>query len=371
MVPAGKGWPKSSTISATCPGTARPSDPGLTGIMLPFEANTRLHSVWPNISLIGTPSAPVDHSWSSLPTDSPPEMIVRKSIAVTLHRIGNLTHHPEHGRRQQCGPHPVTAHHGESLLGVEARRAKRQHWHSVEPGGHQHVHQPREPRPVGRRPHAVARLRKRIETHLGPRHVSEHRAVRLQRAFRVACCARGEIEECRIVGCGVDIFETVTRGFDRLGNGRRVRHRAIDQEDMLHRRRDKSGLLYRRQIGQVRDDDPHADGVEAIGDRVGREQVEVGTETSPAFQQATCAIAVQAFWPKQQHDPIAFDEAERQQKIGQLIGLPLHLAESHFPCLAVAVFADQRDLAGIAGVTVADVGGDVVARRDVPAERGI
>jgi len=55
------------------PGTARPIEPGLTGITLAFEPSTRLHSVWPNTSLIGSLSTSALHSRSSLPTGSPPE----------------------------------------------------------------------------------------------------------------------------------------------------------------------------------------------------------------------------------------------------------------------------------------------------------
>ena len=163
----------------------------------------------------------------------------------------------------------------------------------------------------------------------------------------------------------------VTRGFDRLGNGRRIRRRAIDQEDVLHRRREQSRLLHRRQIGEVGDHDPHADGVEAIGDRVGREQDRSRNRDQSRLPAGDVSDRGPGVLAQQQHHPIAFDETERQQQIGQLVGLALHLAEGHLPGLAVAVLADQRDLAGIAGVTVADIGGDVVARRDVPPERRI
>ena len=70
--------------------------------------------------------------------------------------------------------------------------------------------------------------------------------MRLQRALWVACGARSEIEECRIVGGGIDIFKAVPRGFEGRGQGRRIGRRAIDQEDVLHRGREKSCLLDRR-----------------------------------------------------------------------------------------------------------------------------
>ena len=74
---------------------------------------------------------------------------------------------------------------------------------------------------------------------------------------------------------------------------------------------------------------------------------------------------------KQQHDSVAFDEADRDKEVRQLIGFALDIAKRHLPGLAVGTFADQRNFAGIRRMAVANIGGDIVSLRNVPAERHI
>jgi hypothetical protein len=71
---------------------------------------------------------------------------------------------------------------------------------------------------------------------------------------------------------------------------------------------------------------------------------------------------------EQQHDPVALDETGGNEKVRQLIGLALNVAKSHLPSLAIGRFANQRNFARIRRMPVANIGGDIVARRDVPAE---
>ena len=75
---------------------------------------------------------------------------------------------------------------------------------------------------------------------------------------------------------------------------------------------------------------------------------------------------------EQQHRPgRRVTRPSETRQIGELIGLALNFAKGHSPDFAVGAFPDQRDFAGIRRVTITHVGGDVVARRDVPAERRI
>ena len=110
----------------------------------------------------------------------------------------------------------MPADHGEGLFGIEPRRAEGEDGNAVVPGGHQYIHQAGEPCPVGRRPHDVAGLREKIETEFGARQMTEHGTVRLQRPFRIAGGARGEVQERRIVSRGIDVREAVARRFERF-----------------------------------------------------------------------------------------------------------------------------------------------------------
>jgi hypothetical protein len=90
--------------------------------------------------------------------------------------------------------------------------------------------------------------------------------------------------------------------------------------------------------------------------------VDTGTDTKPAFQHATLGDGGPRILTKQQHDPVAFYQADRDEKICQLIGLALYVAEGHSPGLTVGSLADQRNFARVRRMAVANIGGDVVAR---------
>lgn len=74
---------------------------------------------------------------------------------------------------------------------------------------------------------------------------------------------------------------------------------------------------------------------------------------------------------QQQHDSVALDQADGDEEICHLIGFALNIAKGHSPSLAVGSFADQRNFARIRRVAVANIGGDIVSRRNGPAERSI
>jgi len=145
---------------------------------------------------------------------------------------------------------PGDGHHGVGLLGVKARRAKRQHRHSVKPAGSTRP-STLQAGPVGwDHMQSPAAGTNRNPSRL-PACV-EHRAVRLQRAFRAACRARGEVEKRRIVA-GCRRFRNCHARLRSLGNGRRVRPVPSTRKTCFIAGRDKSGFS-RWQIGKVRDD---------------------------------------------------------------------------------------------------------------------
>ena len=71
---------------------------------------------------------------------------------------------------------------------------------------------------------------------------------------------------------------------------------------------------------------------------------------------------------EQQHDPVAFDQPERNQKVGELVGLSLYFAEGHLPWFVVGAHPDQGDLVRLAGMAVTDIARNVVARGNIPAK---
>jgi hypothetical protein len=72
--------------------------------------------------------------------------------------------------------------------------------------------------------------------------------------------------------------------------------------------------------------------------------------------------------PEQQHDAVTFGESDCAQQIGQLIGLPLYVAKGQLPDFAVGPFTDQGDFVRISSMAIANVGGNVVSRRNIPAK---
>ena len=69
---------------------------------------------------------------------------------------------------------------------------------------------------------------------------------------------------------------------------------------------------------------------------------------------------------KQDTDAVAGAEAGARQQIGELVGVTAHVAETPALHLPVLALVDQRQRA--VAVLVADVGAEIVASRNVPAE---
>jgi len=67
----------------------------------------------------------------------------------------------------------------------------------------------------------------------------------------------------------------------------------------------------------------------------------------------------------------AFGELDRDKEISELISFPLHVAKSQLPYFAVSRLSDERDLACIDCMAIAHISGNVVSRRDIPAERSV
>ena len=119
-------------------------------------------------------------------------------------RVRRRAHHAQRGRRDEGVAHLRLLQQREGFLRIELVDAARDHRHAVVQARQQHVEQPAGPGPVGRRPVAVACLRKRIMRQFGAGQMSEQHAMAVQRALGLAGGARGVDHHRRIVGRGID-----------------------------------------------------------------------------------------------------------------------------------------------------------------------
>jgi hypothetical protein len=123
-----------------------------------------------------------------------------------------------------------------------------------------------------------------------------------------------------------------------------------------------------RQVSLIGDEDSRADKIEPIGDGISGKQRRNRHGHQAGFPARDVSDGGPWILAEQQHDSVALGEAGGSEKVRQLIGFALYVAKRHLPSLAIGSFADQRNFARMHRVTVANIRGDVVARRDVPAE---
>jgi hypothetical protein len=151
----------------------------------------------------------------------------------------------------------------------------------------------------------------------------------------------------------------------RLGFG----FAAVDEVDALSLGSELARLQQFSQVGQIGNDDADADMIEPVGDGVGGKQRRHRHRHEAGFPARDMGDGSPRILAEQQHDSVALDEAASDQEVCQLIGPALHVAKRHLPHAAVGPLADQRDLARVGRMAVADIRRDVVPRRNVPAER--
>ena len=142
---------------------------------------------------------------------------------VAAARIRRRAHHAQRGRRNEGVAHADVLHQREGFFRIELVELARDHRHAVMQARQQRIEQTAGPGPVGRRPVAVAGLRKRIMRQFGARHMAEQNAMGMQRAFRLAGRARGVNHHRRIVGRGIDRRESRRRARELIVQTQRRR----------------------------------------------------------------------------------------------------------------------------------------------------
>ncbi len=230
----------------------------------------------------------------------------------------------------------------------------------------QHVEQAAGPGPIGRRPVAVATLRKRIMRQLGAGQMAEQHAVCMQRAFRLAGGARGVDHHRRIVRRCIDRREVGRRLCQEIGKA------AVDGDhagDVRHLCADLIEFCEALRVGQQR---LGAGILQAILQRVRPEQNRDRQRHRAELVDGDVRGGHFRRLRHEDRDAVAAFDALRAQHIGEPVGSLAQVAVADRLAAPVAMHVQNGESAGLARrPAVADVDADIVARRDRPAEIAI
>ena len=222
-----------------------------------------------------TPKTRRPHSNNSPPSDVAAARDRPHREIPAAFGIRHAAHHFERGGGQEGVADAVRGKQVERRLAGEFLKAPRDERHAMVQRRHHHVDEAADPRPIGRRPDAIAGLRKQIMTHFDARQMAEQGAMRVQRPFRGTGGAGRVDDDGGIVGPRVD-----RRKYRRIAAERGIEIEriaaAVDRDDVFERRQcgAQGGELLC--AGAIRQDDPGCGVGEAILQRLDPEQHEQG-----------------------------------------------------------------------------------------------
>ena len=234
----------------------------------------------------------------------------------------------------------------------------------------QHVEQPAGPGPVRRRPEPVAQLRQKFVREFDAGEMAEQHAVRVQRALGRAGSAGGVDHQRGVIGAGTRRREIAGGARQRGVKVFRAARGAVEREHEIEAERRVAGEL--RQSLRVGDQRARAGILEPIGDRVDAEQ--------HCQRQRNCAELVDGDVAhcdgrplrQQDRDPIAAPNAAGRERVGEPVRGFTQLAVIHFFNFAIGPHVENRSTRRIdLCPAVADVDANIVARRNLPAERAV
>ena len=277
--------------------------------------------------------------------------------------------HAQRGRRDEGVAYRHPLHQRQGGFRLEPLEASRNHRHAEIEPRQQHVQQAAGPRPVGRRPQPVARLRQELVRHLDAGQVSQKHPVAVQRALGRTCRPRGEDHHRRVVGTGVlgcEVRPMVAGQPSETGRRTVV---AIGRHDRLEHgqaRQDRLQLGEPRGIGHHR---LHAGCLETIFQRLdAKQQRQRHRDRAELVGRDMGNRRLEAL--RHQHRyPVAAADSRCAQPVSERVRSPRERAICQVARRPVGLIIEKRDAVGLArrpGIRHGDA--DVEARRDLPAE---
>ena len=254
------------------------------------------------------------------------------------------------------------------FLGVELAGAMREHRHPEIKARQKHVEEPADPRPIGRGPVEIARLRKEIVRQLHPGQVPEQHAVGMQRALRLSGGARRVDDQRRVVLCRIGRREMVAGALQGRPEQPVSPAIAVDHQDCRELRQAARHL---REVFAVGNEGPGAAVGEAMLERVGAELDKEGHRHGA--QLVDRQMRDRGLRPLRQEDPdpVAGPDAEPGQRVGAAVREALQIVKAETLDRAVGRLVDQRQPAVAGGVPVAGGNADIEALRHLPAEGAV
>ncbi len=296
----------------------------------------------------------------------------RAQAHAVIGRRTCLTHELERGRRQEDVAHRVARHQAEGGVRVEFAEAMRQHRHAVVPGGQKDIEQSADPRPVGRRPEQVARLRKERLRKLDARQVTQQHAMGMQRALGRARRARGKDDHRRIIRRRDDGRESIRRPLERRREIPRagLAVAAHHQHD-LEIGQTIADRQHLRQIGGIGHQRARRRILQPVFERFFAEQNEQRNGDHPGLVGGDVRHRRLRRLLEQDGDAIAALAAEAGERVGEPIRLPPDLLEAVPADRPILVLEDERGRVWPrGGMAVARIDRDVVGGRNLPAKLG-
>ena len=279
-----------------------------------------------------------------------------------------LEHHLERRGEQERVAYGVLLQQVKGALRVEPAAIGEDGQTEVQ-GRQQRVEQPAGPGPVCRRPEHVAGLREEVVRADEARQIPEQGAMRDQGALRRAGGAAGVDDQRRVVGGGVG---RLVAGAGTLEQVLPCMHAALAGTGHTDHMPEAVELGTRapqfRQRVRVHDRSFRAGVAQAVGECVRSEQMRQRHRDSAHLEDRHVGDGCLGPLRQEQRNAIAGPNAQPLQGICEPVSAPVQVPVGEGRGGAALVFEIEREALAAARMAAAAVPGDVVTRRNLPAE---
>ena len=251
----------------------------------------------------------------------------RAEVEVSAGQISGADD-PQRGRGDERQGDVVLAHQPHGPLGVERTVEIDDHRQAVEPGGDEDVHQPGDPRPVGRRPQHVVGLREEVIDLLERGHLTKHDPLGVEDALWIAGRTGGVDQERRILGARRHRGELIRCRFDGAPE-RGLAGKRIAADDHHRQRTGTVGkrLAHLRRVRSRRDHRLRLRVAQPVPQRVGAEQRRQRERDRSHPEQAHVGDARLERLRVDDSDDVAAADAQPDHHVGKPVGGIAHVAE--------------------------------------------